>query len=49
VYQFCRSNSEYSSRELIFEAVKRRLNQSTLSENHTCLLEACIEAAESYQ
>jgi hypothetical protein len=37
-----------NSREKILNAVLDRLSQATPSENHGCLLDACIEGAEQF-
>ncbi|THH27079.1 hypothetical protein EUX98_g7108 [Antrodiella citrinella] len=38
-----------ADRDLILSAVAGRLAQATSSDNHGCLLDACIEAAEQYR
>ena len=45
-----RSNPNQTiSADEIQSAISERLSEATMDENHTCLLDACVEAASRYE
>ena len=45
----CSNPTQTISANEIQSAILERLSEATMDENHTCLLDACVEAASRYE